>query len=120
MDKLAMVRGLNVGALAFGVAGVLTPSQLGRAYGLASTDELVFLSRLWGSRTAAIGVLGFVTQDEELLDKMLLVGIAMNATDAVTAAVAGARGKLAPRGAAMAAAASAAFVGLGLYTRSLH
>ncbi|MDQ4037082.1 MAG: hypothetical protein M3313_01700 [Actinomycetota bacterium] len=108
-------RATNVAALAFGAAGLLAPDALARVYGIRNGDpELRFLTRLWGTRTAVLGVILSATTTA---DKSRILGpaIAMNTVDVLVALTSTG---IPARTRYLAAATSATFAGLGVLVLS--
>lgn len=78
---------LGYGALGFGVAGILAPTALRRAYGMtADGPELTYLGRMWGTRSAVLGVLSLSAGSDEERRRIAMVAIGMNVLDSMTAA----------------------------------
>ena len=70
-------------AMAFGAAGFLAPGALSKAYGLSDTSpDFRYLARMWGTRTAVIGVLSAAASGDT---RRLAFGAsaAMNTADTV-------------------------------------
>lgn len=69
-------------AMAFGAAGLLAPGALSKAYGLSDiSPDYRYLARMWGTRTAVIGVLS-ATATGEARRVAFGASAAMNAADA--------------------------------------
>ncbi len=77
------------GAVGFGAAGLLAPKLVVRTYGLPDTGPFRFLTRLWGTRTAALGALMLLDGTPRGRRNLVLVAAAMNAVDAGVALSAG-------------------------------
>jgi hypothetical protein len=78
---------LGYGALGFGLAGIVAPRALRRAYGMtADGPELTYLGRMWGTRTAVVGVLSLMASTDEERRRTTMVAIGMNLLDSMTAA----------------------------------
>ena len=105
-------RATSVGALAFGAGGLLAPDTLARLYGIPDGDPSRFITRLWGTRTAALGVLALTAPSTAAKRRMLGPLVAMNGVDVVVAL---ASTGLPARARLLAAATSAAFAGFGAY-----
>ena len=117
ISKRTLVQSLGASAALFGVAGVLAPQALARAYGVPSSPHTTQLLRLFGSRMLALSAWSFTARTKEETDRVLAVAAAMNVVDVVTAlGAARSTGATAVR----AAATSAAFAALGLAVRSLE
>ena len=118
MDQQAFVRGLAGSAIASGVVAVVSPGSLQRAYGTESSPATRGVTRLWGSGTVVLGILGLRARGEALDELLLLLG-AMNTVDAVATAVSAVREEAGRRPALLTAASSALFAGLTFYSRTL-
>lgn len=117
MDKGQMVNVLGGGAVTFGVVAVAAPEAMHSGYGLASTSTSRSLMRLWGTRTATMGVLAMRARDEDRDDWLLALAF-MNGLDAVLD-LTGMRDGVPSRAAVGTAATSAVFAALMLVARSL-
>lgn len=95
------------GAVGFGAAGLLAPKLVVRTYGLPDTGPFRFLTRLWGTRTAALGALMLIEGNPRSRRNLVLVAAAINAVDAGVALSAGP--DLTTRTKLMAAATSGTF-----------
>lgn len=95
------------GAIGFGAAGLLAPRLVIRTYGLPDTGPFRFMTRLWGTRTAALGVVMILERDARRRANLAAIAVAVNALDAVVATTAGR--DLSARTKVMAAATSASF-----------
>ncbi len=104
---------INYGAVGFGALAVLAPRLFQGIYGLKGDGNLMAMSRLWGSRTAAIGVIGLLSRGSGNYKNLLAVGSAMSVVD--TLIIANAGPDVALRSRVMGAATSAAFAGAGAY-----
>lgn len=107
VDADTISTALAVGAVGFGAAGLLAPKLVVRTYGLPDTGPFRFLTRLWGTRTAALGALMLLEGNPRGRRNLVLVAAAMNAVDAGVALSAGP--DLTTRTKVMAAATSGAF-----------
>ena len=117
MPKRTLVQAMGASAAAFGVASVLAPQALGKAYGLPSSPHTTQLFRHSGTRLLALAAWTFTARTREETDRVLAVAAAMNAADVLIAlAAARTTGATAVR----AAATSATFAALGLAIRSLE
>lgn len=85
-----------------GVLGWLFPNLAGRMFGIdpEKNPAAPYLGRLFAARELAL-VAPLLTEDETVQRRSLQVGIAVDSADAVAAAVAGVRGTLPKRAAAM-------------------
>lgn len=117
MDKTQLVNVLGGGAVTFGVVAVAAPEAMHSGYGMASTSTSRSLMRLWGTRTATLGVLAMRARDEDR-DGWLLALAVMNGVDAVLS-VAGMRDGIPLRAGVGTAATSAVFAALLLVARGL-
>jgi hypothetical protein len=74
------------GALGFGAAGALAPSVLNGLYGVKQQGgEFAYMSRMWGTRTAAIGFLALSLTGEAERRALYLCSAVLNGADAVVA-----------------------------------
>jgi hypothetical protein len=64
IDTEQLQQGLMYGAIGFGVVAALVPGVFSGLYGLGQDANLKTMVRLWGTRTAAIGVAGLLVDDE--------------------------------------------------------
>ncbi|MEO7197563.1 MAG: hypothetical protein ABIZ50_03745 [Solirubrobacterales bacterium] len=106
IDDKALLDGLSWGAIGFGALATLTPRVFEGVYGLRDTDQLRIMTRLWGTRTAVLGVVLLQADDDDRHDIAMLAA-AMNAVDALCVAFAGSEVK--KRSRVMGALTSAAF-----------
>ena len=104
---------IGVGSLGFGALALLAPDVLTKVYGMGDdvNPSLRYMGRMWGSRTAFLGVLTLAADDDQR-QALSIGGAAMNAAD--TLAVLGTSG-LPARTKAMAAMTTAAFCAAALY-----
>ena len=105
--------GINYGAIGFGALAVLAPRLFQGIYGLKGDGNLTAMSRLWGSRTAAIGAIGLLSRGSGNYKTLLAVGSTMSVVD--TLIIANAGPDVAMRSRVMGAVTSAAFAGAGAY-----
>src|ERR1700759_1211181 len=106
-----LIEAINYGGIGFGALAVLAPRLFQALYGLNGDDNLPAMSRLWGSRTAAIGAIGLLSRGSSNYKTLLTVGTAMSVMDSLIIANAGP--DVALRSRVMGAATSAAFAGAG-------
>ena len=99
-------------ALGFGAAALFAPRALGNAYGLKGTGDTDALMRLYGSRTAGLGVLAFATKEPPTRNRVLQVAAAISAVDTVAAVFSGVTGATSVRSSAMTAASTAGVTAL--------
>ncbi len=64
-------------ALGYGAAAMFAPRALGRIYGLNGTGDTDALMRLYGSRTAGLGVLALGTREPAARNKVITVAAAI-------------------------------------------
>lgn len=112
---------LGAASLGFGAAGMLAPTMLRRVYGVPGSEDgrnagLVYLGRMWGSRTAVIGALALAASTKEDRKRVLTLAAGMNAFDAVVAATAR---SLPPRPRVMGALTSGFFAAASAYGSTL-
>ncbi|HEY8301666.1 MAG TPA: hypothetical protein VIG48_07195 [Jatrophihabitans sp.] len=108
-----LVDGINYGAIGFGALAVLAPRVFKGIYGLKGDGNLLVMTRLWGTRTAALGAIGVVTRGTPHVKTLLTIGTAMNAADALV--IAGAGPDVPVRSRVMGALTAAAFAAMGSY-----
>lgn len=108
-----LVDAINYGAIGFGVLAVLAPRVFKGIYGLKGDGNLLAMTRLWGTRTAAIGAIGLVTRGSPHYKTLLTIGTAMSAADALV--VAGAGPDVPVRSRVMGSLTSATFAAMGGY-----
>lgn len=101
------------GALGFGAVAIVAPRLFTGVYGLTSDPNVRTLARLWGTRTAVLGAVILAEERPEKKRRLMMLGTAMNATDALIAATAGSQ--VSARGRALGALTSGAFAALGAY-----
>lgn len=107
-----IVQSIAAGAVGFGVLAVVLPRVFNAVYGLGSDPRMVGMTRLWGTRTAALGALGLVLKGDEQRKTLLTLVTAVNATDATLTAL---NGDLPARTRVLGSASSAAFGAAGAY-----
>ncbi|WP_438490141.1 hypothetical protein [Streptomyces sp. S186] len=101
-----------------GAAALLTPRVMARRLGAdPEQPALVYVLRMFGVRTVAIGAQLLWPADANELDRMLRTGTLIHASDAVAAACAGRDGLLPCRMATAATAISTVNVALTLVAR---
>jgi hypothetical protein len=110
-DTSSLRTGLSVGALAFGVSGVLAPQQVAATYGASdTTPEHRYTIRIWAAAVGALGVIGLLP--EGLDDRRYFqVGLALNSLDTVIALTSGGSARLR----FLSAATSGAFAAAAAY-----
>lgn len=105
---------LTATGLGFGAAAVLAPRALGRAYGISGSGETDGLMRLYGSRTAALGVLAATASDDESRKAVIKAVAGLSAVDTFYSLVSGLRGATSARTAVQTALTTAAVAALCL------
>ena len=117
IPRRTLVQSMGATSAAVGVACLLAPQPLGKAYGLPSSPHTMQLFRHSGTRTLALAAWTLTARTREETDRVLAVAVAMNVADVLIAlAAARTTGATAVR----AAATSAIFAALGLAVRSLE
>ncbi len=117
MPKRTLVQSLGASAALFGVASVLTPHALGKAYGVPPSPYSTHLIRLSGTRLLALAAWTFTARTKEETDRVLTSAAAMNAVDTLVGlAAVRDTGATAVR----AAITSGTFAALSLAVRSLQ
>ena len=71
MPKRTLVGSMGASAAVFGVAGVLAPQALGKAYGVPSSPYTTQLLRLFGSRMLALAAWTFTARTREETERVL-------------------------------------------------
>src|SRR5438874_1484073 len=88
LDKIG--QGASAAAIVLGLAGLLVPRTLGRAYGLdMKRGETAYLVRVFSSRNVALGATRMALTDRASRQRLDIVGAGLNLLDAaigVTAA----------------------------------
>ena len=97
MPNSQLTNALIATGLGFGSAAVLAPRALGRAYGISGSGETDGLMRLYGSRTAALGVLAASAANDESRASIIKAVAGVSAVDTVYSAISGLRGATSPR-----------------------
>ncbi len=116
IDDKTLHDGLAWGSVGFGALATLAPRVFEKVYGLQDGGELRVMCRLWGTRTAFVGAVLLLAEDE-YRPQLAKMAAAMNVADAVFIATAGSEVKKSSRVAG--ALTSAAFaVGFGSLLRS--
>ncbi|MCA1783499.1 MAG: DUF4267 domain-containing protein [Dermatophilaceae bacterium] len=111
-DAVDIQKAVGVGSLAFGAIAALTPRLFLGMYGVPDEANIRTMTRIWGTRTAALGALVFTLEGSEDMKKLASVNAAMNATDAVMIA---ASGGIPTRARVLGSLTSAAFAGALAY-----
>ncbi len=111
IDKDTLSDGVSWAAIGFGAAATLTPRLFEKIYGLEDEGELRVMTRLWGSRTAMIG-LAMLGSDGDERRRLLTLAAGMSALDTVVIATAGSEVRSSSRalGSLTSAAFTAAYV----------
>jgi hypothetical protein len=99
-------------------AGWLAPGLTAKLFGVDADDQpaLRYLIRLFAVRDGVLGVLQHELEGEQL-DRLLEIGIAMDAADVAAAGLAGVTGQLPKRAVLMAGGTAALAVWLGIEAR---
>ena len=88
IDTENLYQGLAWGAVGFGAAATLTPRVFEAVYGLEDSGDLRVMTRLWGARTAMLGVALLGATGEERR-RLTALATALNVADALITAGAG-------------------------------
>ena len=101
-----------------GAAALLAPAKASRAFGVDTdgNSSTLYVLRLFGIRTVLIGAELLTARDDEL-DQALRMGVLIHLSDAVSAALAGAKGQLPVRAAVRTTLLSTVNIGLALAAR---
>ena len=100
---------------AVGAAAWMAPEKTGRLFGIDLEDNVAgpYLGRLFGARDIAMAAMVMAAESKDRR-RQLRVGILVDSLDATAAIIAGTKGRLTKRSAAMAAAVALAAAGLGV------
>jgi hypothetical protein len=104
-------RSVGFASLGFGAVAMLSPRLFLATYGVPHDENVRLMTRLWGTRTAALGALSVALGDTEDRRALMTAAAAMNAAD--TLLIAGS--PVPARARAMGAATTAAFAGATAY-----
>jgi hypothetical protein len=110
MDIDQLEQGLAIGAVGFGVVAALAPGVFTKVYGIGDDPRLLTLTRLWGTRTTALGLLALTGSADS--QRLATIATGMNAFDALVVARAGG---IPARSRAMGALTSGAFAAAFAY-----
>ncbi len=80
------ITGLAYGRIAVGTVSLLSPKLAARLFLLdpKSNPQLPYLGRLFGSREIALGMITLAAPDGETRRRLIQVGVAVDAADALT------------------------------------
>lgn len=106
-------QGIAAGSVGFGVLAAVLPRVFNGIYGLGSDPRTKVLTRLWGTRTAALGALWFLSDDRSSRRTLITVATAMNVVDAALVVTAG---EVPLRSRVLGSASSGSFAAAGAYT----
>jgi hypothetical protein len=101
-------RSVGYASLGFGAVAVLTPRLFLGAYGVPDEQNLRLMTRMWGTRTAALGALTLALRDTEDRRTLMAAAAAMDAADTLLIASSSASVRARAMGAATTAAFAAA------------
>ena len=104
-------KSVGYASLGFGAVAVLTPRLFLGAYGVPDEQNVRLMTRMWGTRTAALGALTLALRDTEDRRILMTAAAAMDAADTLLIATA----SVPARGRAMGAATTAGFAGAIAY-----
>jgi len=90
------ITGLAYGRIAVGTVSLLSPKLAARLFLLDpdSNPQLPYLGRLFGSREIALGMITLAAPDGEARRRLIQVGVAVDAADALTGIVSAASGSV--------------------------
>ncbi|MDT0203602.1 hypothetical protein [Nocardioides sp. AE5] len=110
------ITGLNIGRIVIGVLAFFTPRLLARVLRLdaANQPQLTYLSRMFGSREVVVGAVTLSATGTSRTN-LVLVGVAVDAADAVAGIAAGANKSVSKPTAAMLTLPALAAVAAGVY-----
>ncbi|MBV6507090.1 MAG: hypothetical protein JJLCMIEE_00127 [Acidimicrobiales bacterium] len=100
---------------AIGAGAWLAPEKTARLFGISLDENIAgpFLGRLFGARDIAMALMVSAAEPTEQR-RQLRVGIVVDSLDATAAIIAGTKGRLTRRSAAMAASVALVAAGLGV------
>jgi hypothetical protein len=75
IDLDQLEQGLAIGAVGFGAVAALTPRVFTALYGLGNDPNLLTMTRLWGTSTAALGALSLTGASDPVKAAPLLAGM---------------------------------------------
>ncbi|MFI6044822.1 hypothetical protein ACIA8C_24555 [Nocardia sp. NPDC051321] len=93
------LRGLAVGRIVLGAAAIGMPRTMSAAFGIRSTPELTYMTRIFGARAIALG-LGYLTAPADERPRWQRLGLLVDFIDTAHGAAHVARGDL-PRATAL-------------------
>ena len=88
------ITGLAYGRISVGALCLLSPKLAARVFLLdpKTNPQLSYMGRMFGSREIALGVITLAAPDGEARRRLIQLGVAVDATDAVTGIVTAASG----------------------------
>ncbi len=84
IDLDQLEQGLAIGAVGFGVMAAFAPRAFTGLYGIGDDPRLLTMTRLWGTRTAALGVLSLTGSADK--QRLATIAAGMNLLDALLVA----------------------------------
>lgn len=112
MSNDTMSNALIAAGLGFGAAAIVAPRALGRAYGIVGNGDTDGLMRLYGSRTAALGILAATAESADARKSIIRAVAGISAVDTLGAVLSGLRGATSARTALQTAATTGAVTAL--------
>jgi len=101
-------RSVGYASLGFGAVAVLTPRLFLGVYGVPDEENVRLMTRMWGTRTAALGALAVALGDPDDRRVLMTAAAAMDAADTLLIATSSATVRARAMGAATTAAFAAA------------
>jgi hypothetical protein len=101
-------KSVGYASIGFGAVAVLTPRLFLRLYGVPDEDNLRLMTRLWGTRNAALGVLTLTLREADGRRALMTAGAAIDAVDTLLIASSKAPARARVMGAATTAGFAAA------------
>jgi uncharacterized protein DUF4267 len=101
-------KSVGYASLGFGAVAVLTPRLFLGVYGVPDEQNVRLMTRMWGTRTAALGALALVLGGTENRRTLMIAAAAMDAADTLLIATSSASVRARAMGSATTAAFAAA------------
>jgi hypothetical protein len=99
---------VGYGALGFGVLAALTPQLFLGLYGMPDEPNVRLMTRVWGTRTTAVGALSLLLRDTEARRTLMTAAVVNEALDTLLVATSSAPMRARVLGASTTAAFAAA------------
>jgi len=110
------ITGLAYGRISVGALCLLSPKLAARLFLLdpKSNPQLPYLGRMFGSREVALGLITLAAPDGDTRRRLIQLGVAVDATDAVTGVLSAASGAVPKKTGFMLTVAGAASTATGV------